>query len=182
MRDDIHGLEVGDRPGLTLFMAGNQFMVMPELADAFRKENIGAETIVYQIPPGLELRQILAGGACFRGKTYKFRSDVYSSVSEKAMKALAERDNINLEDYFVYLHNRLTLMVRQGNHRALSFVGNELPTAVHHGETPIRLLQGEADVGPVWYTEIEEVKRAGLEIEGVELAPPLIRGRRSTII
>ncbi|MBS3810082.1 MAG: substrate-binding domain-containing protein [Desulfobacterales bacterium] len=217
--DDIHGLEMAGRADLTLFMAGNQFMVMPELIDAFRKENPAAETVVYQtLPPGLELRQILAGGARFRGKTYKFHPDVYSSVSEKAMKTLAERDIIASEDYFVYLHNRLALMVRKGNPRAIASVldlgredivvsqpnpeyehiaehvaamyeqaggqelvetilekkladGTALLTTVHHRETPTRLLRGEADVGPVWYTEIEAAKRAGLEIEGVELDP-----------
>ena len=111
--DDIRGLEILDEAELILFMAGNQFMVMDELIQAF-KEETGIEKIFYEtLPPRLMLRQILAGGAKFRDKILPGTPDVYSSVSEDSMQMLKERDLI--EDYFVYLHNRIVLMVPKDN-------------------------------------------------------------------
>ncbi len=111
--DDIHGLEILDEAELILFMAGNQFMVMDELIQAF-KEETGIEKIFYEtLPPRLMLRQILAGGAKFRDKVLPGTPDVYSSVSEDSMQMLKERGLI--EDYFVYLHNRIVLMVPKDN-------------------------------------------------------------------
>lgn len=111
--DDIHGLEIIDDAELILFMAGNQFMVMEELIQAF-KEETGIEKIFYEtLPPRLMLRQILAGGAKFRDTILPGTPDVYSSVSEDSMQILKEKGLI--EDYFVYLHNRIVLMVPKGN-------------------------------------------------------------------
>ena len=65
--DDLHNLELAHSADLILFMAGNQFMVMEELLLAFQKEFPEVKKIFYEtLPPGLELKQILAGGAVFR--------------------------------------------------------------------------------------------------------------------
>ena len=40
-------------------------------------------------------------------------------------------------------------------------VGETLLTTVHHRETPRRIMDGEADVGPVWATEIAHAEREG---------------------
>ncbi len=89
--DDLHNLELAGKADLTLFMAGNQFMVMEELLAAFREENPDVERIFYEtLPPGLELRQILAGGAVFQGRVIDVVPDVYTAVSEDAMKRLSE--------------------------------------------------------------------------------------------
>ena len=62
--DDLHGLEYADSADLVLFMAGNQFMVMDVLLAAFRNQFPEVQKIFYEtLPPGLELKQILAGGA-----------------------------------------------------------------------------------------------------------------------
>jgi len=88
IRGIIHsfiGLEVLDEAELILFMAGNQFMVMDELIQAF-KEETGIEKIFYEtLPPRLMLRQILAGGAKFRDVILPGTPDIYSSVSEDSM-------------------------------------------------------------------------------------------------
>ncbi|AEA46934.1 molybdate ABC transporter substrate-binding protein [Archaeoglobus veneficus] len=111
--DDLHNIEYADNADLILFMAGNQFMVMDELIRAFQDE-YGVERIFYEtLPPGMMLKQILAGGAVFRDKIITGTPDVYSSVSEDAMKILREKGLV--EDYFVYLHNRIVLMVPEGN-------------------------------------------------------------------
>lgn len=79
---DLCNLDFADRAELVLFMAGNQFMVMPELIRTFKIIHPEVQTIVYEtLPPGMELKQILAGGAIFRGNTYRLQPDVYSSVA-----------------------------------------------------------------------------------------------------
>ena len=42
-------------------------------------------------------------------------------------------------------------------------------TAVHHRETPDRILSGRSDAGIVWKTEVLEAIRDGAAVEGVEL-------------
>jgi len=44
-------------------------------------------------------------------------------------------------------------------------------TAVHHRETPERLLAGTADTGIVWLTEAIEAQREGKAVEAVRLSP-----------
>ena len=114
--DDLHNLEFADSADLVLFVAGNQFMVMEELLGAFQRQHPGIKRIFYEtLPPGLELKQILAGGALFADKLINVQPDVYASVSEAAMKRLVEKDFVSAEDYFLYLHNRIVLMIPKGN-------------------------------------------------------------------
>ena len=80
--DDLLYLENIEDADLVLFMAGNQFMVMDELLAAFRQEHEGTERIFCEtLPPGLELRQILAGGGRFRGRILRGDPDVYTAVT-----------------------------------------------------------------------------------------------------
>ncbi|MFP4168146.1 MAG: molybdate ABC transporter substrate-binding protein [Desulfonatronovibrionaceae bacterium] len=218
---DVHNLEALPRSELTVFMAGNQFMVVPDLIQAFKEKHPEVGDIFYEtLPPGLELRQILAGGARFRGVDHYIRADVYSSVSKKAMRELEAAGLIRKDDYFLYLYNRLALMVKKGNPKGISSVldlarsdvvvsqpstglehiadyildmyrkaggealvgrvtrekvqeGTTLMTTVHHRETPERILEGKADVGPVWQTEIRAALNSGLDIQGVDVGPDL---------
>jgi molybdate transport system substrate-binding protein len=114
--DDLHNLEVAEVADLVLFMAGNQFMVMEELLEAFQSKCPEVKKIFYEtLPPGLELKQILAGGAMFGDKLIEVCPDVYTSVSEAAMKQLEQKDLTSPESYLLYLHNRIVLMVPEGN-------------------------------------------------------------------
>jgi len=114
--DDLHNLEISDSADLVLFMAGNQFMAMKEIILAFQKEYPDIDKIYYEtLPPGLELKQILSGGAIYRDKLLSVYPDVYSSVNLNAMKTLEAANHIRSGDYHLYLHNRLTLMTPEGN-------------------------------------------------------------------
>jgi len=114
--DDLHNLEIADSSDLVLFMAGNQFMAMKEIISAFQQKYPEVKRIFYEtLPPGLELKQILAEGAVFRDKTLDIYPDIYTSVNENGMKILERSGHINNNDYYLYLHNRLTLMVPEGN-------------------------------------------------------------------
>lgn len=118
--DDLHRMEQADRAGLILFMAGNQFMALPDLVEAFLRENPGADPVAYEtLPPGLELTQILAGGARFGERLLTGRPDVYTAVSEEAMQTLIRKDLARDGDPFVYLRNRLGIMVASGNPKGI---------------------------------------------------------------
>ncbi|MEJ2313604.1 MAG: substrate-binding domain-containing protein [Nitrospirota bacterium] len=119
--DDIHNMEAMDTADLVLFMAGNQFMVMDELLEKFREEHPRVRSVFYEtLPPGLELRQILAGGAWLGDRMLTGHPDVYTAVSEEAMLKLKERALV--ADYRLYLHNRLVIMVAEGNPRGVRTV------------------------------------------------------------
>ena len=114
--DDLHHLAYADSADLVLFMAGNQFMVMEKMIAQFQSEYPQVKRIFYEtLPPGLELKQILAGGAIFKGRKIDLIADIYTSVNQKAMQTLEEAGRIIKDDYHLYLHNRLTLMVPPGN-------------------------------------------------------------------
>lgn len=214
--DDLHNLDVANSADLVLFVAGNQFMVMDELLGAFQEEHRDVNRIFYEtLPPGLELKQILAGGALFRDKVIDVVPDVYASVTEKAMGRLEEVGLIAEGDYFLYLHNRIVFMVPQDNPAGIASVadlgreevrisqpnpeyediayyiidmyrqaggeslvqrvmeekraeGTTILTVVHHRETPLRIVKGTVDVGPVWATEVIHAKQSNLSVDMVE--------------
>lgn len=211
--DDLHNLEYMESADLVLFMAGNQFMVMDDLLCVFQEQYPEVKHIFYEtLPPGLELKQILASGANFGDIQIRGTPDVYTAVTDGAMKELLSKGYIH--DYFVYLHNRIVLMVPKGNPAGIKTVrdlsrddvrisqpgtmedithyitgmyahagGDSLVkrimeekragattilTVVHHRETPLRIMKGTVDVGPVWATEVINAQREGLKVEAIE--------------
>ncbi|MEW6181704.1 MAG: substrate-binding domain-containing protein [Bacillota bacterium] len=121
--DDLHNPEYMGNADLVLFMAGNQFMVMEELLQTFQQVHPPIKRIFYEtLPPGLELKQILAGGARFDETEIRIAPDIYSSVTEDAMKELSGRGFI--DNYFVYLHNRIVIMVPEGNPAGIETVND----------------------------------------------------------
>ena len=114
--DDLHNLEDVGKADLVLFMAGNQFMAMQEIVAEFQQGHPEVRNIFYEtLPPGLELKQILSGGAVFRDKILDVVPDIYTSVNLKGMQTLEKAGHIAPNAYSLYLHNRLTLMVPLGN-------------------------------------------------------------------
>lgn len=116
--DDLHNFEYLGEEDLLIFLAGNQFMLAEELMHIFKKYYPEAKKIVYEtLPPGLELKQILAGRAYYQGKYLELRPDVYTCVAEKALQVLEE--NKLLAEKVLYAHNRLVLMVKKGNPKSI---------------------------------------------------------------
>jgi ABC-type molybdate transport system substrate-binding protein len=167
--DDLHNLEIADSADLVLFMAGNQFMAMKEIVSAFKKKFPDIEKIFYEtLPPGLELKQILSGGALFRGKKIDVHADIYSSVNEKAMKTLKEAGHILKEDYHLYLHNRLTLMVPEGNPARIRSVSDL-------GQDSIRISQPDPANEDIAFHIIDMYRQAG----GDELVHRIMEKKRA---
>lgn len=107
--------EIGDSftSDLVLYLAGNQFMVMEELVRDFLAGNPDIKTVyVETIPPGQILKQIMKGGEIDGQKTAQ-NPDVYASVNLGHLKKLKAAGQ--MKDYMIYIHNKLELMVAEGN-------------------------------------------------------------------
>ena len=153
--DDLHNLEIATKADLVLFMAGNQFMAMDEIITAFQQKHPEVRKIYYEtLPPGLELKQILAGGAVFQDQILTVHPDVYSSVNLKAMQQLQAGGHIEENNYRLYLHNRLALMVPQGNPAGIRSVTDL-------GRDDIRISQPDPSNEDIAYHIIDMYAAAG---------------------
>ncbi len=167
--DDLHGLEYEQNHDLCLFMAGNQFMVMQELLAAFRNQYPEIQRIVYEtLPPGLELKQILAGGAVFRNRPLALKPDVYTAVNRGSMEKLAQAGHIDAGQYHLYLHNRLTLMVPEGNPAGIR-------TVTDLGKDHVRISQPDPDNEDIAWHIIDMYRQAG----GPELVQKIMDTKRA---
>ncbi len=99
---------------LVMYLAGNQFMVMQELIQDFQSRNPDIKTVyVETIPPGQILKgQILKQGMIDGQKTNQV-PDLFASVNIKHLKKL--RGKYIMSKYIIYTHNKLELMVAEGN-------------------------------------------------------------------
>lgn len=104
--------------GLILWLAGNQFFAMDDVVQAFQKSNPGIQVGLITLPPGLILDAILAGGWTYNGRDYAGRPDVYASVNLGHLKRLKSADM--MDQYAVYMHNELELMVAKGNPKRIA--------------------------------------------------------------
>ena len=113
---DIKYGQIGDSytADLVMYLAGNQFMVMEELIQDFQKKNPDIKSIyVETIPPGQILKnQILKQGEIEGQKTAQ-NPDIFASVNLQHLKKLKQENR--MEDYMIYIHNKLELMVAKGN-------------------------------------------------------------------
>lgn len=167
--DDLHHLDIAAEADLVLFMAGNQFMAMPDIISAFKARYPEIKKIFYEtLPPGLELKQILAKGALWRNKPFKVYPDVYSSVNQKTMQILAEHGHIRPKDEKPYLHNRLTLMVPRGNPANITTVRDL-------SEDDVRISQPDPENEDIAYHIIDMYRRAG----GDELVKRIMEEKRA---
>jgi len=168
--DDLHNIDLADRADLVLFMAGNQFMVMGELVRAFQAQCPEVASIYYEtLPPGLELRQILAGGAVFRDRLIGVPADVYSAVNRESMETLTRNHLIDAGGYFPYLHNRLALMVPAGNPAGIAGVADL-------GRENVRISQPDPRYEDIGHHIVEMYRQAG----GENLVRRIMEEKRAT--
>ncbi len=167
--DDLQGLEIAEEADLVLFMAGNQFMAMKEIVAEFKTQYPEIQNIFYEtLPPGLELKQILAEGAIFQNKAFNIYPDVYSSVNLAAMQLLEKEGHIGQGGYHRYLHNRLTLMVPRGNPAQITSV-NDLARG------DVRISQPDPQNEDIAYHIMNMYRRAG----GDELLDRIMEKKRA---
>lgn len=110
---DLHG-----NPGnakLVLFIAGNQFMVLPRLVEAFEAQHPELKGMIYYetLPPGILLHQMENRNTLTLGNlTLTVEPDVFEA-GERRMAPLAAQGKVR--NVVRYATNDLAIMVRKGN-------------------------------------------------------------------
>jgi ABC-type molybdate transport system substrate-binding protein len=107
---------------LILWLAGNQFFAMDDIIGTFQNANSGASVGLITLPPGLLLQAIKAGGWLFGGKEYRGRPDIYASVNIGHLKELKKLGI--MDQYMIYMHNELQIMVANGNPKKITGIGD----------------------------------------------------------
>ena len=99
---------------LVMYLAGNQFMVMEDLIRDFQKKHPAIRTIyVETIPPGQILKQQLLKQGQINGVNTTKNPDLFASVNLGHLKKMHGKNL--MDQYIIYIHNKLELMVAQGN-------------------------------------------------------------------
>jgi len=102
---------------LILWLAGNQFFAMDDVVRAFQRQNPGLPVGLITLPPGLLVDAILGGGWSYEGRDYPGAPDVYASVNLGHLKRLKAAGR--MDQYAVYMHNEIEIMVAKGNPKAI---------------------------------------------------------------
>lgn len=193
---DFHGDPVNAQ--LVVFMAGNQYMVMPALLAAFSKAHPDVRGVFYEtLPPGIVIRQVRAGALRVGNLLISVRPDVLLA-GPRGMRTLHAQGKVSA--WHAYASNTLAILVRRHNPLHITSLadlgkasvrvvmpnpkwegvakqiegayaktggsqlvhtimvsklaaGTTMLTRIHHRETPMYLLEGRADAGPVWLSE-----------------------------
>lgn len=99
---------------LVMYLAGNQFMVMQDLIRDFQTRHPAIKTVyVETIPPGQILKNQLLKQGEINGQKTAMNPDLFASVNINHLKKLNDRGLMN--QYMIYIHNKLELMVAKGN-------------------------------------------------------------------
>lgn len=213
---DLHG-DVND-PQLVIYFAGNQYMMVEPLVQAFQKLHPEYQRIFYvTLPPGILLDAVENHDGRFAiGRlTFSYRPDIITRGKGGMVKLQQDKEMFSkLEDY---AGNTLALMVAKDNPKHIAGVadlgrdgvrvsmpnpkwegiatpiqkayvaaggealkteimdsktsdGETYLTHIHHRQTPLRIMAGLSDVGPVWVTEAKyQSQRFPGKIEMVEI-------------
>jgi len=103
---------------LVMYLAGNQFMVMNELIGDFQAKNPDIESVyVETIPPGQILKGQLLKQGEIEGKPTAMNPDIFASVNIGHLRKLHSLDL--MDEYMIYIHNKLALMVAEGNPKGI---------------------------------------------------------------
>lgn len=104
---------------LVMYLAGNQFMVMQELITDFQAKNPDIKTVyVETIPPGQILKGQLLKQGEIDGQPTAMNPDIFASVNIGHLKSLNGKGLMN--EYIIYIHNKLELMIASGNPKNIS--------------------------------------------------------------
>lgn len=109
---DLYG-DIVD-PDLVVFFAGNQFMVVPDLIDAFRAAHPQYKRIfVETLPPGVLASQMDVGALVLSNLRIDLKPDVYAAGAGRI--AQMQQSKKMFDTTVAYADNRLAIMVREGD-------------------------------------------------------------------
>jgi ABC-type molybdate transport system substrate-binding protein len=112
---DLHGNPAGAR--LVLFIAGNQFMVLPKLIAGFERQHpeLRGHIFYETLPPGILRRQMASHGTLTLGNlTLQADADVYQAGARVLSEMLKQRQ---VQQSVPYATNDLKIMIAAGNPR-----------------------------------------------------------------
>jgi molybdate transport system substrate-binding protein len=109
---DLHG-DIVD-PQLTVFFAGNQFMVVHDLVDAFKQRYPQYQRIyVETLPPGILAKQIETGSLVMGNLRIALKPDIFTNG--KGSIAELQKQHGWFADTADYARNPLAILVAKGN-------------------------------------------------------------------
>jgi molybdate transport system substrate-binding protein len=109
---DLHG-DIVD-PQLTVFFAGNQFMVVHDLVEAFKRSHPQYQRIyVETLPPGILAKQIETGSLVMGNLRIALKPDIFTNG--KGSIAELQKQHDWFADTADYARNPLAILVAKGN-------------------------------------------------------------------
>ena len=207
---DLYG-DIND-PQLIVFFAGNQYMCIDSLVQAFKSRYPQYQRIFIEtLPPGILAKQIRTGSITIGNLRITQMPDVYTAGRKRIIQ---EMDY--LKDTVTYTHNKLAIMVSKNNPKAIHGLkdlgkndvtvsmpnpkwegiagqiqtayikaggqslkntimqqkvrtGTTLLTRIHHRETPVNIMNGVTDAGPVWYSEAYYHQKLGHPVQMIRI-------------
>jgi len=103
---------------LVMYLAGNQFMVMEDLIKDFQSKHPDIKSVyVETIPPGQIFKNQLLKQGEINGEKTSMTPDLFASVNINHLKKLKGKGL--MDDYIIYIHNKLELMVAKGNPKGI---------------------------------------------------------------
>jgi molybdate transport system substrate-binding protein len=109
---DLHG-DIVD-PQLTVFFAGNQFMVVHDLVEAFKQRYPQYQRIyVETLPPGILAKQIETGSLVMGNLRIALKPDIFTN--NKSSIAELQKQHDWFVDTADYARNPLAILVAKGN-------------------------------------------------------------------
>jgi molybdate transport system substrate-binding protein len=109
---DLHG-DIVD-PQLTVFFAGNQFMVVHDLVEAFKQRHPQYQRIyVETLPPGILAKQIETGSLVMGNLRIALKPDIFTNG--KGSIAELQKQHGWFADTADYARNPLAILVAKGN-------------------------------------------------------------------
>ena len=110
---------------LAIWVAGNQYFAMPDVIHAFQNRFPAAKrpsVALITLPPGKIVSAMLNGGWRFRDKTLRVEPDVWGQVALEPAQQLKRVGLAN--NYRVYIHNQLVLVVAKGNPKRVTGISS----------------------------------------------------------
>lgn len=109
---DLHG-DIAD-PQLTIFFAGNQFMVVHDLVEAFKQRHPESQRVfVETLPPGILAKQIETGSLVMGNLRVALKPDIFTNG--KGSIAELQKQHGWFAETVDYARNPLAIMVAKGN-------------------------------------------------------------------
>lgn len=161
---DLHGNPA--KTQLTLFVAGNQFMVFPKLIRAFKKEHPEIRHIFYEtLPPGILAKQMVRKGITIGNLHLTVQPDVYESGLKRMKKEV--KSGMVTGKLVAYAQNNLALMVRKGNPK-------HVRTLLDLGNSSLRL----SLPNPKWEGIGQQIRASLLKAGGPKLVHKIFVDKR----